>query len=269
MLTGLARDAGAAVMLHYASTSPAGTPASKADGSPVTLADYDSHQVIMDGLERWWPSIPVISEEAELPSYEARRHWRRFWLVDPLDGTKEFISRNGEFTVNIALIDEGEPVLGVIFAPALDLMYEAGKGLGAWRTGVSGSRVEVSHTRPEAGQPLRVVESRSHGSPALEEYLRTLEVAERIRVGSSLKFCYVADGQADIYPRMGHTMEWDVAAGDCVYRNSSQRGQHQSPLTYNTPGLRNDPFVLGGPVRMGAPPPRLVAGPAADNRGSV
>jgi 3'(2'), 5'-bisphosphate nucleotidase len=247
----IARLAGAAILQHY--TPEAGSTL-KADGSPITLADHAAQRVIAQELRQWDPDVPVVSEEAERAPYEERQYWRRFWLVDPLDGTKEFISRNGEFTVNIALIEDGEPVLGVVYAPALDVMYGAAKGSGAWRTESDGARVRISHLPPHRDRPLTVVESRSHGSPELEAYLRTINVGERVKLGSSLKFCWVADGRADIYPRLGPTMEWDVAAGDCVFRNSAPEGQYPSPLTYNKPDLRNASFVLGGAASSEAAP---------------
>ena len=244
-LGGLARKAGESILGHYRASADAPGPASKPDGSPVTAADLEAQQVIVDELEIWDASIPIISEEAELPPHSARRDWTRFWLVDPLDGTKEFISRNGEFTVNIALIENGEPVLGVVYAPALEIMYTAAKGLGAWKTGKDGSTRRIHHTPADPARPLTVVESRSHGSPELEAYLQTIDVGKRVRVGSSLKFCWVAEGRADIYPRLGPTMEWDVAAGDCIYRNSARDGLYASPLKYNKPDLRNESFIIG------------------------
>jgi 3'(2'), 5'-bisphosphate nucleotidase len=143
------------------------------------------------------------------------------------------------------LIEEGEPVLGVVLAPALDLLYWAVKGEGAWRENGGGTPERIYSSEPEPGAPLTVVESLSHPSPELEEYLRTIPVARRVKAGSSLKFCWVAEGKADIYPRLGPTMEWDVAAGDCVYRQSGRSGERRSPLTYNKPDLRNPSFVIG------------------------
>jgi 3'(2'), 5'-bisphosphate nucleotidase len=238
----IARKAGAEIMRHYDSTAAADV---KADGSPLTLADTAAERAIVEDLTGWDPIVPIISEESAFADYKERKHWRQFWLVDPLDGTKEFISRNGEFTVNIALVDYGEPVLGVVYAPALELMYTAAKGSGAWRSTSGSERVRIFHDLPEAGRPLRIVESRSHASAELDAYLQTVNVGSRIKLGSSLKFCSVAEGSADVYPRMGPTMEWDVAAGDCVYRNSARHGQHPSPLTYNKPDLTNDSFVIG------------------------
>lgn len=241
-LTALAREAGAAAMEHYHAGVAV---AQKGDKGPVTAADHAAHHVIQQGLTGWDASIPIISEEGDIPGFEVRQQWRRFWLVDPLDGTKEFIQRNGEFTVNIALIENGKPVMGVVFAPALDLMYYAGEGLGSWKREGSGSPTRIFSMPPRPGQGLVVAESRSHPSSELEAYLKTINVARRVQAGSSLKFCWVAEGKADIYPRLGPTMEWDVAAGDCVFRNSSASGQRLSSLVYNQSELRNEGFILG------------------------
>ena len=240
----LAREAGRATMTWYNGAAPAEV-REKADHSPVTLADEAAHAILLAGLHRLDPATPVVSEEAEAAAFETRRDWRRFWLVDPLDGTKEFIKRRAEFTVNVALIEAGEPVFGVVLAPALDLLYWAVKNGGAWREERGGAAERVYSTEPAPGTPLTVVESLSHPSEELEEYLRTIPVARRVKAGSSLKFCWVADGRADIYPRLGPTMEWDVAAGDCVYRQSGRHGERRSPLTYNKPDLRNASFVIG------------------------
>jgi 3'(2'), 5'-bisphosphate nucleotidase len=240
----LAREAGRATMTYYGDESGAGVRA-KADESPVTLADEAAHHILVDGLRRLDPGTPVVSEESQAEGYEARRGWRRFWLVDPLDGTKEFIKRRAEFTVNVALIEDGEPVLGVVLAPALELRYWAVTGEGAWREEKSAPAQRIYSTAPAAGTPLTVVESLSHPSPELEEYLKTIPVTRRVKAGSSLKFCGVAEGRADVYPRLGPTMEWDVAAGDCVYRQSGRNGERPSPLTYNKPDLRNPSFVIG------------------------
>jgi 3'(2'), 5'-bisphosphate nucleotidase len=239
----LTREAGRATMVYY--NGAATEVREKDDRSPVTAADEVAHGILVEGLGHLDPATPVISEESAADSYETRRRWRRFWLVDPLDGTKEFIKRRAEFTVNVALVEEGEPVFGVVLAPALDLLYWAEKGGGAWREERGGSPERIYSTAPAPGTPLTVVESLSHPSPELEEYLQTIPVARRVKAGSSLKFCWVADGRADIYPRLGPTMEWDVAAGDCVYRQSGRDGERSSPLTYNKPDLRNPSFVIG------------------------
>jgi 3'(2'), 5'-bisphosphate nucleotidase len=242
-LVEIVRAGGAAAMAHYGEPPAADR---KADGSPVTRADLDAHRVLVERIGAWLPAVPIISEEGERPPFEARRDWPAFWLIDPLDGTKEFLNRNGEFTVNVALIEAGRPILGAVYAPARELCYVAAEGLGAWRAESDGRLARIRSHAPEPGRGLVVVESRSHPSAELERYLQTLPVAGRVQVGSSLKFCLVADGSADLYPRFGPTMEWDVAAGDCVWRNSAPDGRtNPSPLTYNKPDLRNGSFVIG------------------------
>jgi 3'(2'), 5'-bisphosphate nucleotidase len=189
----------------------------------------------------------VISEEGAVPSFEQRRAWREFWMVDPLDGTKEFLSANGEFTVNIALITDGVPTAAVVAAPAMGLMYFAERGRGAWRRHDDGVTERICSVAPPPDR-TRLVESRSHPSAELERYVAGLGPVERQRVGSSLKFCRIAEGAADLYPRFGRTMEWDVAAGDCVYRNSTLDGSERlSPLSYNQPTLSTPKFVVGQP----------------------
>jgi 3'(2'), 5'-bisphosphate nucleotidase len=243
-ISDLAREAGRATLPFYDGILGSNV-RQKEDRSPVTLADEAAHEILVSGLHEIDSEVPVISEEAEAASADDRRSWRRFWLVDPLDGTKEFLKRSAEFTVNVALIEDGEPVLGVVLAPALDLLYWAVKGGGAWREEKGRPAERIYSTPALPGTPLTVVESLSHPSPELEEYLKTISVARRVKAGSSLKFCWVAEGRADIYPRLGPTMEWDVAAGDCVYRQSGRNGERMSPLTYNKPDLRNPSFVIG------------------------
>jgi 3'(2'), 5'-bisphosphate nucleotidase len=238
----IAAEAAEAVLAQYGVNRRA---ESKVDGSPLTAADRASHATIVRGLEALTPYVPVISEEGADVAFDERRQWREFWLVDPLDGTKEFLAGNGEFTVNIALIVDGAPVLGVVSAPALGAVYYAERGAGAWRC--------LDHGRPERICPAsglsgstRIVESRSHASPELEAFLATLGPVERQALGSSLKFCRVAEGSADLYPRFGRTMEWDVAAGDCIYRHSTLDGSERpSPLRYNQPSLSTPSFVIG------------------------
>lgn len=241
-LESIARAAGTEILRHY---TPAVLVELKGDRSPVTAADHAAHRSIAGALAEWDGQTPVVSEEGEIPDYAVRRHWNRFWLVDPLDGTKEFLQQNGEFTVNVALIEQGEPVLGVVFAPALDLLYMAGRGLGAWKRELGREPRRLSSSRPAAGTPLVVAESRSHPSAELDAYLATIPVKARVQAGSSLKFCWVAEGKADIYPRFGRTMEWDVAAGDCVFRESGLERPRRSPLRYNKADLANDAFVIG------------------------
>ena len=206
----LAREAGDAIMEVYEGNKPLEA-ASKADASPVTAADLAAHAVIARGLKALTPDVPLLSEE-DPPAWEVRQHWQRYWLVDPLDGTKEFLKRNGEFTVNIALIENGKPVLGVVYAPVTKVMYSAAEGK-AWKEecGVR-NPIHIRDARP----PLVVV-SRSHDNNAeLKEYLQQLGEHQTTTVGSSLKFCLVAEGQAQLYPRFGPTSIWDTAAGHAV-----------------------------------------------------
>jgi 3'(2'), 5'-bisphosphate nucleotidase len=217
----------------------------KAGGSPLTAADQAAHRLIVRELEACTPSTPIISEEATVPPFEERRDWTEFWLVDPLDGTKEFISGNGEFTINIALIADGCPVLAVVGAPALDVVYFGGRDRGVWRQHDSGPSTRI-HAAAPPSHCTRIVESRSHPSPELEAFVATLGPVERIKIGSSLKFCRLAEGSADLYPRFGRTMEWDVAAGDCLYRYATLDGSSRpSPLIYNQPTLSTPQFVVG------------------------
>jgi 3'(2'), 5'-bisphosphate nucleotidase len=241
-LCSIARDAGREILRH----SPLGVARrQKTDDSPVTAADIAAQRSIVLALTAWDAAVPIVAEEADAPSLAVRSGWERWWLVDPLDGTKEFLANNGEFTVNIALIAGGRPVLGVVLAPAMDLMYCAGRRLGAWRQSGCARPERITSCTWRRGQPARIVESRSHPSAALEAYLASIRVVERIRLGSSLKFCRVAEGSADLYPRFGRTMEWDVAAGDCIYRSSAPAGERFSPIRYNTVDLAVPGFVLG------------------------
>ena len=205
----LAREAGDAIMQVYDGHKPMDV-TSKVDDSPVTAADIAAHEVIVRGLQALTPDIPVLSEE-DPPGWETRQTWQRYWLVDPLDGTKEFIKRNGEFTVNIALIDQGKPVMGVVYAPVLKVMYYAGDGK-AWKDEAGNHhQIQVRDARP----PLVVV-SRSHADDELKEYLHQLGEHQTTAIGSSLKFCLVAEGKAQLYPRFGPTNVWDTAAGHAV-----------------------------------------------------
>jgi 3'(2'), 5'-bisphosphate nucleotidase len=186
----------------------------KHDDSPLTLADLESQRVIVDGLKRLTPDIPILSEESAQAPWAERRAWRELWVVDPLDGTREFVKRNGEFTVNIALVVEHEPVLGVVAAPAQRLAYWGAVGLGAFRRREGEAQATIKVAPPAA--PLRVVGSRSHLSPQTSVYLARLPPYEMTGIGSSLKFCLVAEGRAEIYPRFGPTSEWDTAAGQAL-----------------------------------------------------
>ena len=187
----------------------------KADDSPLTAADLAAHQLIMRELQLLTPDIPVLSEEAADIPWAVRQHWHCYWLVDPLDGTKEFIKRNGEFTVNIALIVAGEPVLGVIHAPVLGKTYSAVLGMGAFVADASGER-QIHAVAAKPDETVRLVGSKSHYQPEVESYLAQFPQHELVAVGSSLKFCLVADGSAHIYPRFGPTMLWDTGAGHAI-----------------------------------------------------
>ncbi len=218
----------------------------KADGSPVSQPDRDAHALIVPALRALTPGVPIVSEEGDMPADADRTQWREFWLVDPLDGTREYLAGRPDYTVNIALVRDGRPVLGVVHAPGHDVTYWAVEGEGSWRRRGDGVAVRIVAQPPAPGAALRVAESRSHGSPVLDDVLGGYRVGERIAIGSSIKFCFVAEGTADCYVRLGPTMEWDVAAGDCVFRCATADGtSHPSPLTYNKPGLRNAGFVLG------------------------
>lgn len=218
----------------------------KDDSSPLTEADRASHEVIEAGLGRLAPGIPVVSEEGREVPFSERAAYKSFWLVDPLDGTKEFIRRNGEFTVNIALIEGAAPVLGVIFVPAKGVLYWGGVGAGAFRQEGGGAAVKMRRSLVPAGQPVRAVVSRSHPSPEVEAFLRAYDVASSVEAGSSLKFCLVAEDRADIYPRLGPTWEWDSAAGHSVAEAAGcfVTLPDGSPLTYNKESLRNPGFLV-------------------------
>jgi 3'(2'), 5'-bisphosphate nucleotidase len=192
----------------------------KTDASPVTTADLAAQQVILDGLRQWSPELPVLSEEARAADWSQRRRWSRYWLVDPLDGTREFVKRNGEFTVNIALIEDHRSVLGVVLAPVSGALYVAAEGAGSWLQARAGVPWQQLATRPLA-QPAVLAGSRSHGSlpPAALDALLGAD-HQRLVMGSSLKFCLIAEGRADAYVRLGATSEWDTAAAQCVLREA-------------------------------------------------
>lgn len=219
----------------------------KDDDSPLTKADLAAHHIIVDGLKELDPDTRVISEESGIPDYEERQEWERFWLVDPLDGTKEFIKKNGEFTVNIALIEKNKPVLGVVYVPAFDVMYYGEQSIGSFKREGDKKAVKLETDAFEAPGKARIVVSRSHGDDTTAKKLKNLgiEVSEEVPSGSSIKFCLVAEGKADLYPRLGPTMEWDTAAADAVYRYSSKNGEKYSPLTYNKESFKNPYFLLG------------------------
>lgn len=241
----IAREAGQAILRIYRSDF---TVTDKADGSPVTAADHAAQEVILRELSRVTPHIPVLSEESASAEYAQRAGWTYFWLVDPLDGTKEFISRNGEFTVNIALIERDAPVLGVVHVPVRDITYSACRGAGAFKRSAEAARASIRVAARDSKRPIRVVASRSHTKRADTEFLARIGDHEVVSIGSSLKFCLVAEGAADVYPRLGPTMEWDTAAAQAVVEVAGGRvvGPDNRPLRYNKSSLRNSWFIASG-----------------------
>ncbi|WP_163527364.1 3'(2'),5'-bisphosphate nucleotidase CysQ [Halobacillus ihumii] len=229
----------------------------KEDESPLTIADQRSHEIIKEVLQENYPEVPILSEEGAHLPYEERKLWKEFWLVDPIDGTKEFIKKNGEFTVNIALIRDGKPVLGVVYAPALDDLYVADEERGAYKisavlesTGeelVGAERLPLLSSKPGVAS---VVASRSHMSEETEAFINQLkethDEVETVSAGSSLKLCLVAEGKADYYPRFAPTMEWDTGAGQAIVELSGGKvevANEEVPLTYNKEVLRNPWFL--------------------------
>jgi 3'(2'), 5'-bisphosphate nucleotidase len=246
-LTGAIREfaleAGAAIMTIYRSDFEA---RAKADSSPVTEADEEAERLIVRALEELTPEIPIVAEESVSAGRVPDVSGGRFWLVDPLDGTKEFISRNGEFTVNIALIEDRAPTLGVVYCPARELMFHAsGPGQAVCEQGGAEAR-PIQARAPDDG--LVVMVSRSHRDARTDEFLADFEVRSTAEAGSSLKFCLVAAGEADLYPRLGRTMEWDTAAGHAVLAaaGGSVRTLEGHELGYAKPGFENPFFVARG-----------------------
>jgi 3'(2'), 5'-bisphosphate nucleotidase len=244
-VVGIARSAGEAILAVYRSDFAV---QAKEDRSPLTEADLRAHAVIVEALVALTPDLPVLSEESATVPFESRSAWRRYWLVDPLDGTREFVKRNGEFTVNIALIEGHAPVLGVVHAPVLDVTYAGGAALGAFKQVAGGDRLPI-HVATRATPPVRVVGSRSHAGDSLARFLANLDAHELVRMGSSLKLCLVAEGVADVYPRLGPTSEWDTAAAQAVVEGAGgavtdTAGQ---PLRYNAKAeLLNPQFLVFG-----------------------
>jgi 3'(2'), 5'-bisphosphate nucleotidase len=239
----IARAAGEAIMEIYRTDFGF---RGKADASPVTEADVRAEKLILDALRGLTPNVPIVAEEAVAAGH-VPAVGSRFWLVDPLDGTKEFISRNGEFTVNIALVEAGVPTLGVVLAPALGRLYAGALTVGAFTEDEAGRR--TIHCRPVPAEGLTVVASRSHSDAAsLDAFLNGRKVASLANAGSSLKLCLVAAGEADLYPRLGRTMEWDIAAGHAVLlaAGGSVADLRDAPLRYGKPGFDNPHFVASG-----------------------
>ena len=239
----------------------------KDDKSPLTLADKRSHEIIMNDLRRSThnnPTLSILSEEGRDIPYDERKGWEYFWLVDPLDGTKEFIKRNGEFTVNIALMHANKPVLGVIYVPVKDTFYFAAVSIGAYKltnTKIVTDNISVDELLNKSQKlpisannkkaPLTIIGSRSHGTKEFSEFVECMKEkhgeVEIISAGSSLKFCLVAEGIADVYPRLGPTMEWDTAAGQAIVEQAEGSVidiQTKKPLRYNKPNLLNPFFIV-------------------------
>jgi 3'(2'), 5'-bisphosphate nucleotidase len=224
----------------------------KDDDSPLTRADRRSHEVIVEGLKDIAPAIPVMSEEGSSVPFAERKEWKEFFLVDPLDGTKEFIKRNGEFTVNIALIQDGVPAAGVVHVPVRGDTYYAAKGGGAWLVHSEDEPQRLS-VRTDIDAPLVVCASRSHGSGALDDFLAQLDISERISAGSALKFCLVAEGRVHFYPRFGPTWEWDTGAGHAIVMEAGGRVVDTGgvdELRYNKEILKHEGFIVAPEVLL-------------------
>jgi len=216
----------------------------KSDDSPLTKADLAAHNVIVADLKKITPDVPILSEESADISFDVRSKWNKYWLVDPLDGTKEFIKKNGEFTVNIALIENGQSILSVVYVPVKEIAYTAAKGYGAFKK-VKGERHKINSHKPARNIPV-VVGSRSHISEDVKDYLEKLGDHEMTAMGSSLKFCLVAEGVADLYPRLGLTSEWDTAAAQCIVEQAGGRvvTLNNESLMYNTKESLLNPFFM-------------------------
>lgn len=256
-LVSVCEEAGKAILKVYNQTEEL-TVEVKADDSPVTAADLAAHQVLLGGLPGLLPELPILSEEGSLPAWDVRKAWQSYWLIDPLDGTKEFIHRNGEFTVNVALIQNGEPILGAVHVPVSGVTYSGIKGLGAWKIEAGRkSAISVSSldeiSREE--RPFVLVASRRHGAEAVDLLIENLEhkfgELRTDSMGSSLKLCLVAEGKADLYPRLALTSEWDTAAAQAVVEAAGGLvlNDRLEPMRYNTKeNILNPWFYVIGDV---------------------
>jgi len=246
-VAGIARAAGREILEIYASGDWAAT--TKADQSPLTAADLRAHRLIASRLAQLTPAVPLLSEEAAATPFAQRSQWQEYWLVDPLDGTREFLARNGQFTVNIALIRGHTPALGVVHVPVGDCSYLGLRNSGAWRQQGEEPAAPI-RVAARSGTPVRVVGSRSHRGDSLTRFLERLGPHQLTAIGSALKFCLVAEGAADVYPRLGSTSEWDTAAAHAVLAaaGGSVCRLDGAPLQYNTRAeLLNPSFVACGP----------------------
>lgn len=243
----IAKAAGEAIMQVYSTDFNV---VKKDDHSPLTQADLAAHHLIVSALSELTPSIPILSEESEEIDYETRKKWQQYWLIDPLDGTREFVKRNGEFTVNIALIDKGESVLGVVYAPVKDLLYFASLGYGAFKQVNSGAALQI-HNRLLNLKQVVIAGSRSHTDERMQNFMLNIARSfgvnpELISMGSSLKICLVAEGLADVYPRLGPTSEWDTAAAHCVLKEAGGDVVDQvgKAICYNSKQSLLNPFFF-------------------------
>lgn len=242
----IARKAGEKILEVYNQESIAQISEAKSDHSPLTLADKKSHNLIFEELQALTPEIPIISEEGKEIPYNIRSQWTYYWLVDPLDGTKEFLKRNGQFTVNIALMRKDLPLAGVVYVPVSDIMYTGGKDIGAFK--ITGTEKKLKIQVNNKKENLIAVKSKSHSSEAENEVLKKYPVVDSIEVGSSLKFCMVAEGKADIYYRAGPTMEWDIAAGQAIVEGAGGvvLKEDGEAFQYNKASLLNGSFICQG-----------------------
>ncbi len=220
----------------------------KDDDSPLTEADLSANRILVSRLQELTPAVPIMAEESDLPPWSKRKHWRECWVVDPLDGTREFIKRNDEFTVNVGLVRDHKPILGVVYAPALQRWYYAARHEGAWRQDGKKTPVALQARAVQAGRPVKVVGSRSHNTPEFDAFVAGLGETESIVMGSSLKLCLVADGTADLYPRLGPTSEWDTCAAHAVVEEAGGQVlnfETGEPLTYNArESIINPSFIV-------------------------
>jgi len=238
----LSIQAGEAIMGFYQSDFEV---KQKSDSTPVTAADMAAHDIIVAGLEKLTPDIPVLSEESTAIDFSVRSSWSRYWLVDPLDGTKEFVKGNGDFSVNIALIDNHAAILGVIYCPVSETMYIATKDGGAFKS-IKDQDLESICVAKMTQKNVRIAGSRSHIGPSCQDFLGNFKSYRLIRVGSSLKSCLVAEGLMDVYPRFGPTSEWDTAAAQCIVEEAGGMlvDTTLKPLRYNTKDSLLNPFFI-------------------------
>lgn len=227
----------------------------KIDASPVTTADLIAHQMLVAGLQQLTPALPILSEESKALDIEQRKSWEKYWLIDPLDGTREFLARTDEFSINVALIENHKPILGVIYIPVAKSMYYATPSIGAFKKNKNVPAVAIQARKLDLSAPVIVASRRHTGNSLLAGFLNNLACYERISAGSALKFCLVAEGRADVYPRFGDTSEWDTAAGQCILEaaGGAVLDTNLQPLRYNArDNLINPHFIaVGDPKNVG------------------